>query len=190
MSSQIEAEVENDFLSAVGRAWWLLLFGGLISLGVGIFALAAPEKTVVVVAILFAIYLIVSGIFEIVRAFGSGLSGGTRTLLIITGVLSLILGLFAIREAINATELLAIFIGIAFLFRGFGSLFLGFDSSDGRGWNIFFGIIMLIGGVVILVQPLISLVTLAWVVGIWLIVIGIYEIIAAFMVRNRTKNLV
>ena len=78
---------------------------------------------------------------------------------------------------------------LGILFRGFGSLFLGFDSREGRGWNIFFGIIMLIGGVVILVQPLISLVTLAWVVGIWLIVIGIYEIIAAFIVRSRTKAL-
>jgi uncharacterized membrane protein HdeD (DUF308 family) len=48
---------------------------------------------------------------------------------------------------------------------------------------------MLIGGIVILVQPAISLLTLAWVVGIWLIIIGIYEIIAAFMVRNRTKSL-
>jgi uncharacterized membrane protein HdeD (DUF308 family) len=189
MSSQIDAEVDNDFLAAIGRSWWLLLLGGLISVGVGIIALVWPEKTIVVVAILFAIYLIISGIFEIVRSFASGLTGGTRVLLIITGVLSVILGIFAIRSAINAAELLAIFIGIAFLFRGFASLFLGFDAKEGRGWNIFFGIIMLIGGIVILVQPAISLLTLAWVVGIWLIIIGIYEIIAAFMVRNRTKSL-
>jgi uncharacterized membrane protein HdeD (DUF308 family) len=190
MSVQTENEVENDFLAGVGRAWWLLLLGGVISIAVGAMALVWPGKTIVVVAILFAIYLIISGIFEIVRSFAHGLTGGTRVLLLITGVLSVILGIFAIRSAINAAELLAIFIGIAFLFRGFGSLFLGFDSKDGRGWNIFFGIIMLIGGVVILVQPLISLATLAWVVGIWLVVIGIYEIIMAFVVRNRLKALI
>jgi uncharacterized membrane protein HdeD (DUF308 family) len=49
---------------------------------------------------------------------------------------------------------------------------------------------MLIGGVVVLSQPALSLVTLAWVVGIWLIVIGIYEIIASFIVRKQTKALV
>ncbi|MCF8530472.1 MAG: DUF308 domain-containing protein [Candidatus Nanopelagicales bacterium] len=190
MSSQMDVEVDNDFLAALGRSWWLLLFGGIISLGVGIAALVWPAVTIVVVAILFAIYLLVSGVFEIVRSFASGLTGGTRVLLLITGVLSVILGIFAIRSAINAAELLAIFIGIAFLFRGFASLFLGFDAKTGRGWNIFFGIIMLIGGVVILVQPGISLLTLTWVVGIWLIIIGIYEIIASFMVRNRTKALV
>ena len=43
---------------------------------------------------------------------------------------------------------------------------------------------MIIGGVVVLVWPGISLVTLTWVVGIWLIIIGIYEIIAAFSVKR------
>ncbi len=190
MSSQLEMEADENMLASLGRVWWLLLFGGIISLGVGILAIWWPDKTIVVLAILFAIYLIVSGIFEIVRSFASGLTSGTRVLLLITGVLSVILGIFAIRSAINAVDLLGIFVGIAFLFRGFASLFMGFDSKEGRGWNIFFGLVMLIGGVVILAQPALSLVTLAWVVGIWLIVIGIYEIIAAFILRNKTKQLV
>jgi uncharacterized membrane protein HdeD (DUF308 family) len=191
MSSQLEMEAEDSMLASIGRIWWLLLFGGVISLVVGIVVISWPSKTVIVVAVLFAIYLIISGIFEIVRSFASGLTGGTRALLLITGVLSVILGIFAIRSAAdNAVNLLGIFVGIAFLFRGFASLFMGFDSKEGRGWNIFFGIIMLVGGVVILVQPALSLTTLAWVVGIWLIMIGIYEIIASLVVRNRIKDLV
>ena len=191
MSSQLEMEAEDSMLASIGRIWWLLLFGGVISLVVGIIVISWPDKTVIVVAVLFAIYLIISGIFEIVRSFASGLTGGTRALLLITGVLSVILGIFAIRSAAdNAVNLLGIFVGIAFLFRGFASLFMGFDSKEGRGWNIFFGIIMLVGGVVILVQPALSLTTLAWVVGIWLIMIGIYEIIASLVVRNRIKDLV
>ena len=191
MSSQLEMEAEDSMLASIGRIWWLLLFGGVISLVVGIVVISWPSKTVIVVAVLFAIYLIISGIFEIVRSFASGLTGGTRALLLITGVLSVILGIFAIRSAAdNAVDLLGIFVGIAFLFRGFASLFMGFDSKEGRGWNIFFGIIMLVGGVVILVQPALALTTLAWVVGIWLVLIGLYEIIASFIVRSRTKDLV
>ena len=191
MSSQLEMDAEDSMLASIGRIWWLLLFGGVISLVVGIIVISWPDKTVIVVAVLFAIYLIISGIFEIVRSFASGLTGGTRALLLITGGLSVILGIFAIRSAAdNAVNLLGIFVGIAFLFRGFASLFMGFDSKEGRGWNIFFGIIMLVGGVVILVQPALSLTTLAWVLGIWLIMIGIYEIIASLVVRNRIKDLV
>ena len=191
MSSQVEMEADENMLASIGRIWWLLLFGGIISLAVGIVIISWPTPTVIVVAVLFAIYLIISGLFEIVRSFASGLTGGTRALLLITGVLSVILGIFAIRSAAdNAVDLLGIFVGIAFLFRGFASLFMGFDSKEGRGWNIFFGIIMLVGGVVILVQPALALTTLAWVVGIWLVLIGIYEIIASLVVRSRTKDLV
>ena len=101
-----------------------------------------------------------------------------RALLFISGILSLILGLFAISGVWRSVEILAIFIGIAFLFRGFGMLFESAERSGGRGWNIFGGIVMLIGGFVVLVWPGISLVTLAWVAGIWLVVGGIFEIIA------------
>ena len=191
MSSQVEMEADDNMLAAVGRIWWLLLFGGLISLLVGVVVVFNREGSVQLLAILFAIYLIISGLFEIVRSFASGLTGGTRALLLITGVLSVILGVFAIRySGENAVDLLGIFVGIAFLFRGFASLFTGFDSKEGRGWNIFFGIIMLVGGVVIMVQPAASLEAIAWIVGIWLVLIGIYEIIASFVVRSRTKDLV
>ena len=49
------------------------------------------------------------------------------------------------------------------------------------------GQLLLIGGFIVLVWPGISLVTLTWVVGIWLIVIGIYEIIASFSVKSAMK---
>ena len=171
-------------LGAVGRHWGVLLFLGIVSIVVGVMAVAWPTATVVVVAILFAVWLIVTGIFEIIRGFGHGLSGGMRALLLITGVLSFILGLMMFRSAFQAVEILAIFIGIAFLFRGFGSIFMAAEEREGRGWNIFGGIVMLIGGIVVLTWPGISLVTLAWVAGIWLVVGGIFEIIASLRLRS------
>lgn len=176
-------EVETA-LGAIGRHWGVLLLLGIVSVVVGIIAVAWPTATVVVIAVLLAIWLIVSGIFGIARGFASGLSGGMRALLLITGVLSIILGLIAFRSAFQAVEILAIFIGIAFLFRGFGSVFLAAEVKDGRGWNIFGGIVMLVGGIVVLTWPGMSLTTLAWVAGIWLVVGGIFEIIAAFRLRS------
>ena len=180
-------ESPDNLMTAIGRNWWVLLFAGILSLAVGVVALVWPGKTVLVVAIVFAIWLIVSGIFSIVRGFAHGLTGGMRALFIITGILSLVLGIFAIRGEFQELYILSLFIGIGFLFRGFASLFLGFENKEGRGANIFFGIVMLIGGVVVLVWPGISLVTLTWVVGIWLIIIGIYEVIAAFSVKRMAR---
>lgn len=181
------SDMDEMAMSGLGRNWYLVLFMGIISLLIGIMALVWPGATIFVIAMLLAIWLIVSGIFEVVRAFQSGLSGGMRALLIITGALSVILGAFALGGAFQAVEILAIFIGISFIFRGFGALLTGAELKEGRGWNIFGGIVMLIGGVAILVWPGITLVTLAWVAGIWLIVIGLFEIIAAFRLKSLAK---
>lgn len=182
-------QMQDNLLAQLGKHWGVALVLGIVSLIIGIVALVWPAATIVVIAILLAIWLLVSGVFEIVRAFGHGLSGGMRALLLITGVLSIFVGILAFRSAFEAVEILSIFIGIAFLFRGFGALFTGIESKDGRGWNIFGGIIMLIGGIVVLTWPGMSLVTLAWVCGIWLIVIGIFEIIAAFRIRSMHNKL-
>ena len=185
-----EAQAEAGALEALGRAWWVLLFFGVVSIVVGIFCVMQPVDAIETLAWLFAVWLIITGIFELVSAFGSQISGGMRTLLIITGALSLVLGFVALRsfwddDVILAGWILAIFIGISFLFRGFSILFLGIEGKGqaGRGWNIFAGIVIIIGGMIILSAPA-TIIALAWVVGIWLIVMGIFEIISSFMVRK------
>ena len=188
-----EAQAEAGAMAALGRNWWLLLFFGVISIIVGIFCVMQPVDAVETLAWLFAIWLIVTGIFEIIRSFSSGIGGGMRALLIITGALSLILGFVALRsfwddDVVLAGWILAIFIGISFLFRGFSILFLGIEGKGqpGRGWNIFAGIVIIIGGMFILTVPA-SVIALAWVVGIWLIVMGIFEIISSFVVRKAVS---
>lgn len=188
-----EAQAEAGAMAALGRNWWLLLFFGVISIIVGIFCVMQPVEAIETLAWLFAVWLIVTGIFEVIRSFSSGLGGGMRALLIITGALSLILGFVALRsfwddDVVLAGWILAIFIGISFLFRGFSVLFMGIEGKGqpGRGWNIFAGIVIIIGGMIILTAPA-SIIALAWVVGIWLIVMGIFEVISSFMVRKAVS---
>lgn len=186
-----QEDLDGNPIGEFGRNWWVLLALGVVSVVVGIFCVMQSETAILTLALLFAIWLVVSGIFEIARGFSKGLSGGLRALLMITGALSLILGFVALRyffqndSAMLAGWILAIFIGVSFLFRGFSILFMGIEGKGqpGRGWNIFAGIIILIGGIIILTQPL-SVVALAWVAGIWLIVMGVFEIISSFMVKR------
>jgi uncharacterized membrane protein HdeD (DUF308 family) len=180
-------DVDDNALAAIGKHWGVVLFLGLTSLIIGVIAIAWPGKTTLVVAILFAIWLIVTGIFDVIRGFGRGLSGGMRALLFIGGALSLILGLLAIRSIFQAVEILGIFVGIAFLFRGFAGIFMGFEQKEGRGWNIFGGLVMLLGGFFMLAYPITTIAVLVWVVGIWLVVGGIFEISAAFRLKSLAK---
>ena len=68
-----------DMLARAGRHWgWMMAFG-IISLLAGVAVLAWPGRTLIVVAVLFGIQLVVTGIFRFVAAFASeDLTGGTR----------------------------------------------------------------------------------------------------------------
>ena len=81
---------------------------------------------------------------------------------------------------------LALILGIFWVIVGVMDFFAGIflKGMPRRGWTIFTGVLGFIAGVIVLVQPAISLVTLAWVLGIWLIVYGAMEIVASFGLRK------
>ena len=176
-----------DMLAGVGRHWgWVLAFG-IITLLAGLLTLAWPGRTIVVVAVLFGIQLVVAGIFRFVAAFASDdESGGTRVLLALLGVLSFIVGLYALRHILITVAALALLLGIFWIVNGAVEAFtaLSHRGMQGRGWTIFMGLLSVVAGVVVLVYPGISLATLAIVLGFWLLVYGIMEIVLAFRLRS------
>ncbi|MCB0916709.1 MAG: DUF308 domain-containing protein, partial [Actinobacteria bacterium] len=134
---------EGDVLHAVGKAWWVVLVTGLLSILLGVLFLVWPGKTIVVIAIIFGVWLIVSGIVQLVQGFNSELSAGERTLAILVGAISIILGVLCFRGGIaNGVYILSLFIGFSFLFRGIWQLIVGIQSKgkSGRGLLIFAGI--------------------------------------------------
>jgi uncharacterized membrane protein HdeD (DUF308 family) len=174
---------EREIVAGIGKTWWVLLFVGIISAIVGVLLVFRPAGSTWVLAVLLAIYLIVSGIFSLVRAFASGLPGGYRALLIIGGAIGLLLGLLMLRFGPDEKiEILGIFVGVWFLFSGIASLFGAAEVQAGRGWAIFNGIVYLIAGIVLLITPY-AVEIFVWVAGIWLIVLGIFEVISAFQVK-------
>ena len=172
--------------SLVPHLWKSVLLTGVLSVVLGAMVLAWPGKTIVIAAIFFAAYLLVTGISQIFHAFTLHISGGGRALLFISGAASLVLAVLCFKSLTNSILLLAIWIGIGFIFRGVATAAAAISDSDtpSRGWEIFIGIITLIAGLIVLGFPFSSLETLTLVVGIWLIVIGVLEIIASFGVRK------
>jgi len=138
----------------------------------------------------------VSGIAQVVSAFGLPTSAGARILLFISGAASVILAVLAFRHVGEgyAILLLAIWIAVGFIFRGVAATASAISDPafPGRGWAIFFGIISIIAGIVVLAWPFDSIVTMALVVGIWLIILGVMEVVAgsacAAMPRRSSRR--
>ncbi len=182
---------EDDVLHAIGKAWWVVLVTGLLSILLGALFLAWPGKTILVIAVIFGVWLIVSGIVQIVQGFNKELSGGERTLAILVGAISLILGVLCFRGGItNGVYILSLFIGISFLFRGIWQLIVGIQAKgqSGRGFVIVAGVLGLIAGVIVLAVPFESLEILALIAGLWLVVMGVLEIIYSFSIKKASGN--
>ena len=171
--------------------WKSVLLSGLLSLVLGVMVLAWPAKTILVAAIFFGAYLLVTGIHQVFHAFTLHVSAGGRVMLFISGAAAIILAVLCFRSIQNSILLLAIWIGIGFIFRGVATAVSAISDPDtpGRGWEIFIGVISLIAGLVVMASPFESLATLTLVVGIWLIVIGVFELVASFGIRKASKNL-
>lgn len=173
--------------------WKSALASGVLAVILGVVILVWPGPSILVAAVLFGVYLVVAGIAELIFAFSLHVSAGSRILLFIGGALSLILAVLVFRhfgQGYNAILLLAIWIGIGFIFRGVALTVAAISDRalPGRGWTIFFGVISIIAGFVVLAWPFDSIVILALVVGIWLIILGVMEIISAFDTRRTIKK--
>ena len=184
MTPEQQAEAKS-VLGSIGDKWWLLLVLGIISLIAGLLIVFNPKAAVHVIAVFFGIWLLVSGIFTLIRGFGDKLDTSARVLSIIVGALSIVLGIMCFRSIADAVDILVLFIGIGLIMRGILEFVVGLGAKgvQGQGSMIVMGIVTLLLGIGILVWPNIGLATIVYFLGFALILMAILEIISAFRVK-------
>ncbi|MFJ2862365.1 HdeD family acid-resistance protein [Kitasatospora sp. NPDC087314] len=172
-------------------AWQVLLAAGLVSLALGIVVFAWPKETLLVVGVLFGLYLLVIGIVQLIAAFGTHVTTSLRVLAFISGAICVLLGLLCFRSAVQSLVLLAIWIGIGWLFRGITQLAAAVSDPlmPARGWQAFAGVANTVAGVLLLVWPVGSIAALTVLAGCWLLILGLIEIVTAVQMRGRAKQI-
>ncbi|MGW7416751.1 HdeD family acid-resistance protein [Streptomyces sp. NPDC054863] len=182
---------EEGPLHRLGRgAWQAVLAAGVSALVLGVVVLAWPGRTLLVIAVLFGVYLLVSGVMQLVAAFGTHVSTALRVMAFISGALSILLGLLCFRSAMQSLLLLALWIGIGWLFRGITQTVAAASDPEmpARGWQVCLGIISALGGIVLITSPLDSVAVLTVIGGCWLLALGIVEIVTAFRIRAKARR--
>jgi uncharacterized membrane protein HdeD (DUF308 family) len=176
-----------DTLGRLGRHWGWLFAYGLLTLIAGLAVLVWPSETLLVLAVLFGIQLIISGIFRFVAALATDdLTGGTRVLLALLGVLSVIIGLWAVRHVLLTLLALTVFLGIFWIINGVIEIFtaLAHRGMPQRGWTVAMGVLSVVAGLIVLAFPGLTLLGLAVILGVWLLIFGVMEMTAAFRLRS------
>jgi uncharacterized membrane protein HdeD (DUF308 family) len=178
---------DGDVLEVVGRSWGWVLFFGVVTLLLGLLVVIHPRDTVYAFAIVLGIWLFVAGLFRIVTAIADeDDTGGHRWLMAFLGVLAVIIGVLFLRRTDETVTTLGFLIGLFWLVGGIIEFFTAYSDrgSDGRGFRIGMGVLGFAAGLVTLVWPNITLAVLAWIMGIWLIVYALMEIVLSLQLRR------
>lgn len=169
--------------SAVNGIRTALGVGGVLAVIAGILILVWPGQTAMVVTAIIAIYAIAAGlVYAGLGIFSKDKGGWARLGHIALGILFIIAGVVALFNLGQTTAWLAVFIGILvgimWIVEGIVALSTLGDAAS-KGWSIFFAILSIVAGIVLLFSPL-YIALLWWLLGISLVVLGIINVVRAF----------
>ncbi|MBI0584714.1 MAG: DUF308 domain-containing protein, partial [Methanomassiliicoccus sp.] len=171
---------------------------GVIALIFGLTFLLVPDITLTLFLIVFGAFMILTGI--VLLGFSRDRTSGRnwRNLNRIEGVIAIIIGIVAIL-APGFTSLLAVYL-VAFFAIISGLLQIGEGVVAARGrttlgqsnrWLLVIsGAFSLLVGILLAVFPSSGLIALMWLIGIFLIVVGVLNIVSGMRLRTQINEMV
>ena len=185
--TSVDYDVQPAPPSVLADSWQATLVLGVLTLILGIIVSFHPSGSLNVVAVLFGILMILSGIFHLIRIFDR--DERHRIWAGIAGLLFIVIGVVLIRHLHLTVALIGLVIGITWVVQGLTALIGGLSGGvrEGRAWWIAFGVISVIAGIVVVSAPVTSVNALAVLLGIWFIIMGIFEIVAGFLLRRAIR---
>jgi uncharacterized membrane protein HdeD (DUF308 family) len=171
-------------LEQVATKWWVPALIGLLSVAVGILALAYEGITLLALGLIFGINILVYGMFALIAAFEPGAPTSHAILRTVVGIVAILAGLVLVVRPGASVVVLLFALGFWFIIVGVGDLVRGITQPGQRFVSIVLGLIGIAAGVIVLGDPDIGLRTLAILAGILFIVRGVVEIGVGWELRR------
>jgi len=182
----------SDALSEVlAERWWAVGLRGLLAIIFGLLCLLTPGIAVGALVLLFAVYMLVDGVFAIISGIRAARSGERWGLLILEGVVDLAAGALAvIWPAITLVALVWI-VAIWAIVSGALMLAAAFalNPDYGRWLLALGGIASFVFGILLIIEPLIGAVVLTLWIGAYALVFGVLLLVLSFQLQSKREAL-
>jgi uncharacterized membrane protein HdeD (DUF308 family) len=168
------------------RNWWAVLLRGLAAVLFGVVAIFLPGAAIFSLMLLFAIYLVLDGIFAIVASARAIQKHERWGFLVAEGLLNLLLA--ALIVVVPGGALLGFVWMIAAWAVVTGALMLAGAwrlRAPGRLWFVLGGALSILWGVLLATMPFVGALILTWWLAGYAIAFGVMLIIAAFRLRKQ-----
>jgi uncharacterized membrane protein HdeD (DUF308 family) len=177
------ALVSGGLAFELAKKWWVLLLRGILLIIAGLLAFVSPVTWVIFVGV----YMLFDGMSFLLAGFNDKPGGQSRWPLLIIGVLGLLAGLILVWNpalgGITLTYIIAAWAIVTGILTIISALRLR-EEIDNEWWLVLSGVLAIIFGILVFQNVLAGILTIAWVFGIFAIVVGILSIALAFRVRD------
>lgn len=168
--------------------WWLILLGGIIMIGLGVWIIVSPVQSYISLSFAFAFCMFIAGLFEATFSILNSRSMEGWVWIFISGLIDLFVGSYLLTYPAVAMAVLPFIVGFWMLFRGF--MAIG-SASDMRlhgmwdwGWLLVVGIIIVLLGLTILSDPVFGIANIIMWTSIAFIFSGIFRVHLSFKLKK------
>jgi uncharacterized membrane protein HdeD (DUF308 family) len=172
----------------LGQNWWLVLLGGLLSVALGLYALARPGSTLAALIIVWGLFTLVNGVVEVVASLGGARehrwSWGWQ---LAAGLVGIVVGLAILRWPGVSALFVLYLVAIWAMVTGIVSIVRAIADHEElpHAWLVALGgIVSVLFGIVMFAWPHVGLLTLVYLVGIYAIVYGVIACVIAFRMHS------
>ncbi|HUO71153.1 MAG TPA: DUF308 domain-containing protein [Solirubrobacteraceae bacterium] len=176
-------QLTRELAERVARNWWVLLLDGLLLIVAGVLIFSI-DWSVRSLSIFIGALFIVQGVST---AFVRGLDRTVQTTNLVTGLLSIAVGVAIIVWPHPGLTAVAIFLGAWLIVMGtltIAGAFAGRDIIPDWWLWLIIGLLEVPLGVLALADPGATLAALVTVAGIWGVVVGVMYVVVAFEVKR------
>jgi uncharacterized membrane protein HdeD (DUF308 family) len=173
-------------LAPLRDKWGWIVALGVVYVIAGVIALGSVVMATIAAVWVVGIMMIIAGVFEVIHSFQIK-TWGRFLFWLLLGVLYVIAGFIAFRDALSFAIWLTLLLGAALVASGIVRIFLGFNMRGGTpwGWVVASGVVTLLLGIIILVQwPYSGLYALGIILGVDLVFAGASWIGLGLGLRN------
>lgn len=172
--------------------WWLLLFQGIALLLFGLVTVVWPGATLVSLAVFFAIYMLVTGVIDILVSIGGITHRRAWFITLLLGIVEVAAAVYFLKTPGVALEVFIFTAGITFIVQGIFSIVASIiDTTDAglRVLEIVEGVLGIIAGFIVFQNPVSAGIVFSWVLGVYGLIAGTIRIAAALSLRQTAEEL-
>ena len=161
----------------------MLLIKGIIMILLAILIFMSPADALLTYVLWIGIGFSIAGVVRIVQGFQAKGAIEGWGWIVFEGVMDIIIGFVFMAHPALTASMLPFLLGLWGTFYGFYLIVDAFSGTGSMGWKLIAGILTVIIGFAIMFNPVMMGMTVAIWIGIMLLVVGTYNVIASFSLK-------